>query len=99
MLRAITLLPIPRLGLGNTWVRQLRSDSCHYPFTVEETVDVLDYDASEDEDTIKNMEANSETCEKTFPNSGPNESLDLGLETAEDSRNVKALTSRRIVRK
>ena len=32
----ITLLPppislVPRLGLGNTWVRQLRSGSCHYP--------------------------------------------------------------------
>ena len=35
-LRAVTLLPpprslVPRLGLGNTWVRQLRSGSCHYP--------------------------------------------------------------------
>ena len=34
-LHAVTLLPpprslIPRLGLGNTWVRQLRSGSCHY---------------------------------------------------------------------
>ena len=31
-----TLLPplrslVPRLGLGITWVRQLRSGSCHYP--------------------------------------------------------------------
>ena len=35
-LHAVTLLPpprslVPRLGLGNTWVRQLRSGSCHYP--------------------------------------------------------------------
>ena len=35
-LDAVTLLPpprslVPRLGLGNTWVRQLRSGSCHYP--------------------------------------------------------------------
>ena len=32
----VTLLPPPRrlvpsLGLGSTWVRQLRSGSCHYP--------------------------------------------------------------------
>ena len=32
----VTLLPpvrsiVPRLGLGITWVRQLRSGSCHYP--------------------------------------------------------------------
>ena len=36
VLRTVTLLPplrslVPRLGLGNTWVRQLRSGSCHYP--------------------------------------------------------------------
>ena len=35
-LHTVTLLPpprslVPRLGLGNTWVRQLRSGSCHYP--------------------------------------------------------------------
>ena len=35
-LHAVTLLPpprslVPRHGLGNTWVRQLRSGSCHYP--------------------------------------------------------------------
>ena len=35
-LHAVTLLPpprslVPRLGLGITWVRQLRSGSCHYP--------------------------------------------------------------------
>ena len=34
--RNVTLLPPPRsldprLGLGDTWVRQLRSGSCHYP--------------------------------------------------------------------
>ena len=34
-LHAVTLFPpprslVPRLGLGNTWVRQLRSGSCHY---------------------------------------------------------------------
>ena len=32
----VTLLPLPRnltprLGLGNTWLRQLRSGSCHHP--------------------------------------------------------------------
>ena len=36
LLHAVTLLPpprslVPRLGLGTTWVRQLRSGSCHYP--------------------------------------------------------------------
>ena len=35
-LHAVTILPpprslVPRLGLGNTWIRQLRSGSCHYP--------------------------------------------------------------------
>ena len=35
-LHTVTLLPtprslVPRLGLGNTWVRQLRSGSCHNP--------------------------------------------------------------------
>ena len=37
-LHAVTLLPpprslVPRLGLGNTWLRQLRSGSCNYPTT------------------------------------------------------------------
>ena len=44
----------------------------------EDPGDVLNYEISEDEDMCENRESNSETCEKTFPNSGSNESLDLG---------------------
>ena len=76
---------VPRIGYGNTWVRQLRAGSCHYPTAFEETGDVLNYDVSEDEDMSENMESNSDTCEKTFPNREPNESHALELEAVEVS--------------
>ena len=36
LLHTVTLLPpsrrlVPSVGLGSTWVRELQSDSCHYP--------------------------------------------------------------------